>query len=96
MGQMSCISGASLVILHRSSTWFFLQVLVLLDALSLVAIRNNYTGPSIRVKRSMENRREFTKEQMNQGKTVIGLQMGTNKGASEAGMSMGKTRAIVD
>ena len=96
MGQMSCISGASLVILHRSSTWFFLQVLVLLYALSSVAIRNNYTGPSIGVKMSMENRREFTKEQMDQGKTVIGLQMGTNKGASQAGMNLGKTRAIMD
>ena len=33
---------------------------------------------------------------MTEGKKVIGLQMGSNKGASQAGMSYGKTRQIHD
>jgi len=33
---------------------------------------------------------------MKAGASVIGLQMGTNKGASQAGMSFGKSRHIVD
>lgn len=45
---------------------------------------------------SDENKREFSKEQIEKGKAVIGLQMGTNKGASQAGMNLGKTRAIMD
>jgi len=47
-------------------------------------------------KEAEENRRHFTEEQLNAGKGVIGLQMGTNKGASQAGMNLGKMRHIVD
>jgi len=42
------------------------------------------------------NKREFTEEQMKSGQNVIGLQMGSNKGASQAGQNFGKTRAIID
>jgi len=41
--------------------------------------------PSIGPKESTENKREFSEEQMQEGKKVIGLQMGSNKGASQAG-----------
>lgn len=47
-------------------------------------------------KEATENKRQFTEEQMNAGSSIIGLQMGTNRGASQAGMSFGKTRHIVD
>jgi len=47
-------------------------------------------------KESQENKRDFTEEQLSAGKNVIGLQMGSNKGASQAGQSFGKTRHIVD
>ena len=47
-------------------------------------------------KESEKNERNFTEEQMKQGQSVIGLQMGTNKGASQAGMNMGKPRHIID
>ena len=40
---------------------------------------------SIGPKESDENVREFTEEQKTQGKSIIGLQMGSNKGASQAG-----------
>jgi len=43
-----------------------------------------------------KNERHFTDEQMKAGQNVIGLQMGSNKGASQAGQNFGKSRMIVD
>jgi hypothetical protein len=45
-------------------------------------------------RKAQENRREFTDDQLKAGKGVIGLQMGSNKGASQTGMSYGATRQI--
>lgn len=45
---------------------------------------------------SEKNVRQFTDEQMKAGQNVIGLQMGSNKGASQAGQNFGKSRMIVD
>ena len=42
------------------------------------------------------NRREFTEEQLKSGQNVIGLQMGTNKGATASGVSFGASRKIMD
>lgn len=39
--------------------------------------------------------REFTEEQLQEGKKIIGLQAGSNKGASQAGQSFGATRQIM-
>ncbi|XP_012939151.1 myophilin [Aplysia californica] len=39
---------------------------------------------------------QWTDEQLKAGQNIIGLQMGSNKGASQAGQNFGKTRAIVD
>ena len=47
-------------------------------------------------KESQANKREFTDEQLRAGEGVIGLQMGSNKGATQAGQNFGKTRAIID
>jgi len=52
--------------------------------------------PKLGPKESSENKREFTEEQMKSGQGIIGLQMGSNKGASQAGQNFGKTRAIID
>uniref|UniRef100_U3EQ88 Transgelin n=1 Tax=Micrurus fulvius TaxID=8637 RepID=U3EQ88_MICFL len=38
-------------------------------------------------KKSQENRRAFSDNQLREGQNVIGLQMGTNRGASQAGMT---------
>jgi len=46
-----------------------------------------YSGPSLGAKESKQNVRQFDEETLKQGKAVIGLQMGTNKGASQAGMT---------
>lgn len=55
-----------------------------------------YDGPTIGPTESDENKREFTEEQLRAGDSVIGLQAGSNKGASQAGQNFGKTRAIID
>lgn len=47
-------------------------------------------------KESEKNTREFTEEQLRAGQGMIGLQMGSNKGATQAGQNFGKTRAIID
>uniref|UniRef100_A0A8D0GTC1 Transgelin n=1 Tax=Sphenodon punctatus TaxID=8508 RepID=A0A8D0GTC1_SPHPU len=38
-------------------------------------------------KKSQENRRAFSDNKLKEGQSVIGLQMGTNRGASQAGMT---------
>lgn len=46
-------------------------------------------------RKSQENRRDFSDDQLKEGQSVIGLQMGTNKGASQAGMTgYGRPRQI--
>jgi len=55
-----------------------------------------YTGPSLGPKEASANVREFTDEQLAAGKNVIGLQMGSNKGASQSGQNFGKSRSIMD
>ena len=57
---------------------------------------NNFNGPCLGPKESHKNVREFTEEQIIEGKKVIGLQMGTNKCASQKGMNIGATRKIND
>lgn len=47
-------------------------------------------------KESEANKRSFTEEQLAEGKSIIGLQMGSNKGANQSGQSFGKSRHIVD
>lgn len=46
-------------------------------------------------RKAQEHKREFTESQLKEGKNVIGLQMGSNKGASQAGMSYGRPRQII-
>uniref|UniRef100_A0A1I8FUU5 Calponin-homology (CH) domain-containing protein n=1 Tax=Macrostomum lignano TaxID=282301 RepID=A0A1I8FUU5_9PLAT len=59
-------------------------------------VHPEFTGPVLGPKLSEENKREFSEDQMNASKSVIGLQAGFNKGASQAGMNFGKGRMIVD
>jgi len=55
-----------------------------------------FNGPRLGPEESSENKRTFTEEQLRAGEGVIGLQAGSNKGASQAGQNFGKTRAIID
>lgn len=48
-------------------------------------------------RKAQENRRDFTEDQIKDGKNVIGLQMGSNKGASQSGMTgYGRPRQIMN
>lgn len=45
------------------------------------------TSTPFPLRKSKENPRSFSDNQLQEGKNVIGLQMGTNRGASQAGMT---------
>ena len=52
-----------------------------------------YTGPRLGPKMATENRRNFTEEEIRRLRDAdIGLQAGSNKGATASGVSMGNTR----
>jgi len=72
------------------------QVVNGIFALGRKAQKVGFGGPRLGPEEATENKREFTEEQMRAGEGVIGLQAGSNKGASQAGQNFGKTRAIID
>ncbi|XP_076446936.1 myophilin-like [Babylonia areolata] len=72
------------------------QVVNTLHALGRTAQKNGFQGPSLGVKESQHNPRHFSEDKLREGQTIIGLQMGSNKGANQQGMSFGKSRHIVD
>ena len=51
-------------------------------------------SPLSGLKEAQANMREFTEEQLKLGQNVIGLQMGSNKGASQSGDHYGRARQI--
>jgi hypothetical protein len=54
-----------------------------------------WQGPWLGPKPADENKREFSEDVLAAGKTVIGLQAGTNKGATQAGQNIGAGRKII-
>lgn len=54
-----------------------------------------WKGPYLGPKPSEECKRDFTEEQLRAGEGLIGLQAGSNKGATQAGQSIGATRKIL-
>ncbi|XP_026067809.1 transgelin-3-like [Carassius auratus] len=74
------------------------MTLLALGSLAVTKDDGCYRGdPSWFHKKSQENKREFSDEQLKEGQSVIGLQMGTNKGASQAGMTgYGRPRQILN
>ena len=61
------------------------------------AQKNGYDGPAFGPKISDKNIREFDEETLREGKLVIGLQMGSNMGATQSGMTpYGLSRQIYD
>ncbi|XP_070700132.1 gap junction delta-2 protein-like [Pempheris klunzingeri] len=73
------------------------RTLMALGSLAVTKNDGTYKGdPNWFHKKSQENRRDFSEEQLSEGRNVIGLQMGTNKGASQAGMvGYGQPRQII-
>ena len=63
----------------------------------LQAQRNGYVGPAFGPKLADRNIRQFDEEVLQEGNMVIGLQMGSNMGASQSGMTpYGQGRQIYD
>ncbi|KAI5636693.1 calponin-like domain-containing protein [Phthorimaea operculella] len=72
------------------------QVISTLYALGRETYRHpEWQGPKLGPKPADEAKREFSEEVLNAGKTVIGLQAGSNKGATQAGQNMGAGRKIL-
>ena len=80
------------------TTTTYTQVINGIIALARKALKKGHqTQVNIAPKESSENVRHFTDEQLQEGKNVIGLQMGSNKGASQAGQTAyGLGRQIKD
>jgi hypothetical protein len=68
------------------------QVTLAIFALARYAQKNGFTGPTLGPKLAEENKRDFTDEQLRAGESVLGLQAGFNKGASQAGQNFGLSR----
>ncbi|XP_041475112.1 muscle-specific protein 20-like isoform X1 [Lytechinus variegatus] len=69
------------------------MVVTCLDRLAGVATKKGYPiqwGIAV----ADPNKRDFTKEQLEAGKNIIGLQAGTNKGANQSGISFGSQRKM--
>lgn len=58
-----------------------------LFALGGMAQKNGFDGPTLGARVSQENKRAFDDSVLKAGQSVIGLQYGSNKGASQAGMT---------
>lgn len=72
------------------------RTLVALGSLAVTKNDGHYHGdPNWFMKKAQEHKREFSESLLKEGKNIIGLQMGTNKGASQAGMSYGRPRQII-
>jgi len=72
------------------------QVTMTLYALGRETYRHpEWAGPWLGPKPSEENVRDFDEETIAAGKAVIGLQAGSNKGASQSGQNMGAGRKII-
>nr|ABR27860.1 calponin [Triatoma infestans] len=54
-----------------------------------------WPGPYLGPKPADECKREFTEEQLRAGESIIGLQAGSNKGATQAGQNIGAGRKIL-
>ncbi|CAG7785971.1 unnamed protein product [Allacma fusca] len=54
-----------------------------------------WPGPWLGPRPAHENKREFSDETVQAGKAIIGLQAGSNKGASQAGQNIGASRKII-
>ncbi|KAF7275222.1 hypothetical protein GWI33_012069 [Rhynchophorus ferrugineus] len=66
------------------------SVVICLQSLGRKA--GNYGKPSIGPKEAEKNERVFSEEKLKAGQTIIGLQMGSNKGANQSGINFGNTR----
>jgi len=73
------------------------QVQMTIFKLGGMAQNKGFNGPAIGVRVADPNKRNFSEQKMREGQSIIGLQMGTNECASQAGMNpYGMSRQIYD
>jgi len=84
--------------LHEKGALNLAQVCTCIRTLGIEAqSKPGYSGPDgFWPKKSERNARDFTDDQLKAGANVISLQYGSNKGATQAGMNIGKGRSILD
>jgi len=84
--------------LHEKGALNLAQVCTCIRTLGIEAqSKPGYSGPDgYWPRKSEKNVRDFSDDQMKAGANVISLQYGTNKGATQAGMNIGKGRSILD
>ncbi|GFO01721.1 transgelin [Plakobranchus ocellatus] len=71
------------------------QVTLCIHAIAREAQRHpEYTGPSLGPKMSEKQERHFSEEQLLEAKNTVSLQYGSNQGANQSGINMGKARSI--
>ncbi|KAL4230284.1 hypothetical protein ACF0H5_010669 [Mactra antiquata] len=85
-------AGANLTDRNNGMT----MVVNCLHAVGRAAQKNGFNGPTLGPRESQYNPRNFDEETLSAGQTMIGLQYGYTKGASQKGMNFGKTRSIND
>jgi len=66
------------------------SVVICLQSLGRKA--GNFGKPGIGPKEAERNERHFSEDKLKAGQTIIGLQMGSNKGANQSGINFGNTR----
>jgi len=69
------------------------SVLICLSSLARKA--DKFGKPTLGPREAHGEKREWTEEQLRAGDGVIGLQMGSNQGASATGINMGNSRHII-
>lgn len=68
-----------------------------LFAFGRTCLNKGYAGPTLGPKMSEKHSKEWSEDQLREGRQgTIGLQAGSNKGASQAGLNIGKGRSITD
>jgi len=72
------------------------QVLNSILQLGTECQRSGFTGPVCGARPTSTNYRQFSEEQLRMGEGIINLQSGTNKFASQSGISFGAVRHIAD
>lgn len=68
-----------------------------LYALGRTCLNKGFDGPTLGPKMAQKETREWSEDQLREGRQgIIGLQAGSNKGANQSGINMGKGRSIND
>ena len=95
----STIFALGSAVSHRPFCFSSLNIIFITLFLNFFKLKTykhpEWRGPSLGPKPSEKNLRNFSEEQLKAGETVIGLQAGTNKGATQAGLNMGASRKIL-